>query len=123
LKSEEKMTKYVITANRLNNGLVVYMSKDGSWGYSIFDALVLVTDEDMKGYLALANVPEQMLTIVGPYEVEVSESVSSEIFPLRYRERIRAYGPSTHADFSRQDVLGHLTHLDGVSPIYFNGVS
>ena len=116
------MTHHVITANRLNDGLVVFMGKDGFWGNSILDAQVLETDEDLKVRLALANAAEQAQIVVGPYEIEVTENDKGEVRPLRYRERIRAYGPTTHADFAIQDVPGHLTHLDDVSPVYFNGV-
>ena len=116
------MTHHVITANRLNDGLVVFMAKDGCWENSILDAQVLDTDEDLKVRLTLANAAEQAKIVVGPYEIEVSETEKGEVRPLRYRERIRAYGPSAHADFARQDVPGHLKHLDDVSPVYFNGV-
>jgi hypothetical protein len=116
------MSKLVITANRLNDGSVVFMSKGGCWVDSILDAQVLVTDEDLKDYLTLANAPEQALIVVGPYEIKVSDNDSGHVRPLRYRERIRAYGPTTHAEFTRQYVPGHLTHLDDVLPVYFNGV-
>jgi len=116
------MKHHVITANRLNDGLVVFMGKDGCWENSILDAQVLETDETLKTRLALANAALQAQIVVGPYEIEVSENDKGEFRPLRFRERIRAYGPTTHADFAIQDVPGHLTHLDDVSPVYFNGV-
>jgi hypothetical protein len=117
-----KMTKFVITANRLNDGLVVFMSKGGCWANSILDAQVLMTDEDLKDHLTLACTSEQALIVVGPYEIEVFDNDLGDVHPLRYRERIRAYGPTTHSKFSRQDVPGHLTHLDDVSAVYFNEV-
>lgn len=116
------MIHHVITANRLNDGLVVFMGTDGCWENSILDAQVLDTKEELKVRLALANAAEQAQIVIGPYEVEVAKTDQGEVRPLRYRERIRAYGPSTHADFARQDVPEHLTHLDDVSPVYFNGV-
>lgn len=116
------MTEQIITANRLNDGLVVFLAEDGSWADSILDAHVLTNDEQLERRLAMANAAEQALIVVGPYEIEVAETEGGDIRPVRYRERIRAYGPSTHADFARQDIPGHLSHLDDVSPVYFNGV-
>ena len=116
------MEHHVITANRLNDGLVVFMGEDGCWENSILDAQVFETDETLKICLALANAAEQAKIVVGPYEIEVTENDKSEFRPLRFRERIRAYGPTTHADFATLDVPGHLTHLDDVSPVYLNGV-
>ena len=116
------MTQQVITANRLNDGLVVFLAEDGCWTDSILNAQVLSKAGDLEKRLALANAAEQAKIVVGPYEIEVSLTDVGDVRPVRYRERIRAYGPSTHADFVRQNVPGHLQHLDDVSPVYFNGV-
>lgn len=116
------MTQQVITANRLNDGLVVFLAEDGSWVDSISDGHVLESEQDLKARLTMANAAEQAQIVVGPYEIEVTEAEDGDIRPVRYRERIRAYGPSTHADFARKDIPGHLQHLDDVSPVYFNGV-
>ncbi len=116
------MTRQVITANRLKDGLVVFLAEDGSWADSILDAQLLKAGSELDNRLVLANAAEQAKIVVGPYEIEVTETDTGDIRPVRYRERIRAYGPSTHADFARQDIPGHLTHLDDVSPVYFNGV-
>lgn len=116
------MTQQVITANRLNDGLVVYLAADGCWTDSILDAHVLSDGSELETRLAMANAAEQAKIIVGPYEIEVTETDDGDVRPVRYRERIRAYGPSTHADFARHAIPGHLSHLDDVSPVYFNGV-
>ncbi|NQW00481.1 MAG: DUF2849 domain-containing protein [Rhodospirillales bacterium] len=116
------MTQQVITANRLNDGLVVFLASDGCWADSILDAQVLSDDTELDKRLTMANAAEQAKIIVGPYAIEVTEAEDGDVRPVRFRERIRAYGPSTHADFARQDVPGHLRHLDDVSPVYFNGV-
>lgn len=116
------MTLQIITANRLSDGLVVYLAEDGCWADSISDAKTLSNDKELETNLAHANSAEQALLVVGPYEIEVALADNKGIRPVRYRERIRAYGPSTHADFARQDIPGHLQHLDDVSPVYFNGV-
>lgn len=116
------MTEQVITANRLNDGLVVFLAEDGCWADSILDAHVLTDEQELENRLAMANAAEQALIVVGPYEIEVTETEKGDIRPVRYRERIRAYGPSTHADFALHDIPGHLSHPDDVSPVYFNGV-
>jgi len=116
------MAQQVITANRLNDGLVVFLAEDGSWVDSILDAQMLSEGTELYNRLALANAAEQAQIVVGPYEIEVTETEEGDLRPVRYRERIRAYGPSTHADFARHDIPGHLSHPDDVSPVYFNGV-
>ncbi len=116
------MTLQIITANRLSDGLVVYLAEGECWVDSISEAKVLSDDKELESHFAFANNAEQALVVVGPYEIEVAQGDDNGIRPVRYRERIRAYGPSTHADFARQDIPGHLQHLDDVSPVYFNGV-
>ena len=116
------MTQQVITANRLTDGLVVFLAEDGCWVDSIQNAQVLSNSDDLKKRLDLANAAEQAQIVVGPYEIEVTSEGTGGIRPVRYRERIRAYGPTSHADFANQNIPGHLKHPDDVSPVYFNGV-
>jgi len=112
------MERFVITANDLSGGLAVYLTATGDWSCCLDDAWGLGPDERADG-LALGLRAEENQRVVGAYEIEVEEG-DFGLRPVRLRERIRAFGPSTHADFARADVPGHLTHADGVEPVRFS---
>jgi hypothetical protein len=95
----------ILTANRLIDGDVVYYTGDGGWSTAI-DAARLAADKD--GAAALEAIGAKAVatqTIVAPYLIEVEEQ-GGRILPLRYRERIRAFGPSTHPELAKQARAG-----------------
>lgn len=112
------MERFVITANDLCNGLAVYLTAAGDWSCYLDDARTFTLDERADG-LALGRQAEEVQRVVGAYEIEIEEG-DFGLRPVRLRERIRAYGPSTHADFARADAPGHLNHADGVEPVRFS---
>ncbi len=83
----------VITANRLVDGAVVFLTRNGkelAWSAKILDAAVFrasVIDRMLRlvGQFVADNV------IVGPYAIEVTHNRK----PLSRRELIRANGPTT----------------------------
>lgn len=98
-----KPSGQVLTANRLRDGAVVYLGDDGQWD-TRFDHLRVAADKVEAA--ALETIGAQAVTdriVVGPYLIEVG-SVGGRVVPLRYRERIRAIGPSTHPDLAKQDL-------------------
>ncbi len=113
---------FAITANHLRTGHVVFMDGGGGWTECMADARVIDAKVDGAGELetalAEAGRAEAAGVVVGVYEIAV-EDAGEGIRPLRLRERIRAFGPSTHADFRRADVAGHLDHADGVVAVRF----
>lgn len=79
----------ILTANRLSDGVVVYLAADGRWSRA-FDEARRLTSEDAEA--ALKAAVAQAHALVGPYLVEVG---SGEIEPReRLRETIRAGGPT-----------------------------
>jgi hypothetical protein len=42
--------------------------------------------------------------VVEPYAIEVIRD-AGDVRPVRYRERIRAFGPSIHPDFAKRPAL------------------
>jgi len=112
------MERFVMTANDLRNGLAVYLTGAGDWSRCLDDARVF-GPADLADGAALGRQAEEAQCVVGAYEIEVEEG-DCGLRPLRLRERIRAFGPSTHAAFARADVPGHLTHADGVEPVRFS---
>jgi len=91
------MGAQVITANRLFDGAVVYLSPQGDWVQRI-EAAAIAEDESAIAALSAAGeraVQEQR--VVAPYLIEVETSAQS-IRPKRYREQLRASGPSIGYD-------------------------
>ena len=112
------MPQHVITANRLLDGLVVYLTPDGGWSESINDSRISQDETELAAALETGGQSDAANIVTGVYEVEVQQS-GADIVPVRIRERIRAYGPTTHRDFSRADVPSHFQHPDGVEAVVF----
>jgi hypothetical protein len=79
----------VVTANRLVDGIVVYLAADGGWTEEIGRARLAETEEDTKALEAEAarDVAARKVVAVYPMEVVLHDGV---VDPLSVRERIRA---------------------------------
>ncbi len=117
------MTAQIATANRLTDGLVVFLGYDGKWTKDIEDARVAEREDDLADLLSEAEAARD---VVGAYlidiEVRSPEAAARAIYPLRYRERIRAFGPSIHPAFARKQVAEHFDPRTDVSAIFMNGI-
>jgi len=83
-----------VTANRLDNGLVVFLDPNGGWSLDIAEARIL-DDAEIDAALAYGKAQHDTRIVIDPYaiDVEVSDGVP---VPIRLRERIRAErGPTT----------------------------
>jgi Protein of unknown function (DUF2849) len=94
-----------VTANRLDNGLVVFLDPDGGWTLDIAGAHIL-DDAEIDAALAYGKAQAEARIIIDPYaiDVEVTDGVP---VPIRLRERIRAergptiaYGEAERAKLS-----------------------
>jgi hypothetical protein len=79
----------VITANRLTDGVVVYLASDGEWSEQIANARVADTDEETKALEAEAENAVLERRIVGAYSMPIALR-DGAVDPLSVRERIRA---------------------------------
>jgi len=79
----------VITANRLTDGIVVYLASGGEWTEQIAEARLADTDEEIKALEAEAEkaVQERLVISVYPMPVALNDGADD---PLSVRERIRA---------------------------------
>ena len=87
------MALQVITANRLRDGAVVYLSGDGAWVTELARAVIA---EDAAAAAVLSQAGERAVAeqqVVAPYLVEI-ETGAEGVQPRRYKEQIRARGPS-----------------------------
>lgn len=86
----------MLTANRLVDGIVVYLTAAGDWSERFADGQAV---DDETGAQALMRRAEQSVAacqIVAPYLIEVAPG-NGTVAPSSARERIRAFGPSVSA--------------------------
>ena len=95
------MSQQVISANRLGDGVVVYLAADNSWSEFIAGSVIALDEPTADGLLAHAKQAEQDRVVIDPYLIDVAE-VDGEVRPTKYREFIRATGPSVRPDLSKQ---------------------
>jgi len=93
IKTKNLKGTKVVTANRLRDGAVVFLTDSGGWSLAIDDGAVAQDDAGAAALLATGAKAAAAQVVVAPYLVEVRAD-DGEILPLTYRERIRAFGPS-----------------------------
>lgn len=98
------MTQQVISANRLGDGIVVYLTADNSWSELISGSVIALDEVTANAMLAEATQAVRDRVIVDPYLIDVAE-VDGEVRPVKYREFIRATGPSVRPDLSKQNYV------------------
>ena len=92
------MSERIITANRLIDGAVVYRTAHEGWSERLEDGNLLapeVAEATLAGVQA-----DDVGNVVEPYLIEVGDEGAAR--PTRYRERIRASGPSVRLDLGKQ---------------------
>ena len=94
------MALQVVTANRLGDGRVVFLADGYRWVEEIGLARVGENDEASNALLAIAEKAAADRIVVAPYLIGVSTE-GERIMPTRYREVLRALGPSSHPEFRR----------------------
>ncbi|MGQ3675062.1 DUF2849 domain-containing protein [Xanthobacter sp. TB0139] len=95
----------VVTANRLTDGAVVWLTANGSWSEKLADAVVRDTAEAVLDLLDLANGDESVA--VGAYSARVTLDEKGCPQPGTLRERIRLKGPTAGpvlGDHAPQDI-------------------
>jgi hypothetical protein len=82
----------VVTANRLDDGAVVYRTNDGRWATQLELAAVVTTAPAASALLAAAAADE--IGAVGAYVASVALDPQGNIRPGNLREAIRHAGPT-----------------------------
>lgn len=93
-----------LTANRLNDGIVVYLAADGRWSESLQDADVAEGKEAADALLVRAAPSVDRNEVVEPYLFEVSPE-DEGIRAISVREIIRQAGPTVRRDLGKQAEL------------------
>ena len=94
-------TPKAVTANRLTDGIVVWLARSGTgWVEHFADAGIFTADES-EAALATAKEDERRRLVVDAYLIDV-EPTPAGPRALRYREQLRALGPSVRTDLGKQ---------------------
>jgi hypothetical protein len=87
------MVDKVLTANRLTDGIAVWLNASGEWVASLQDALVARHAEAVTALEEIGKKSYADNKVVDVNVIEVQET-NGVLWPLRLRERIRAEGPT-----------------------------
>ena len=99
---------HIITANRLIDGEVVWLASGERWVESVEAADSYDTKTDLAEGLDRAQVSVADRVVVDPYEVAVDRK-NGCLTPVRFREKIRALGPTVRLDLGKQARMRHST--------------
>jgi hypothetical protein len=99
--SPHRTSHEIVTANRLIDGAVVYLTAEGGWSERFADAAVAADEAAAKALVATGEAAVAAQLVVGLYCAEV-ELENGRPVPVDMKERIRARGPSIHPEFGKQ---------------------
>jgi hypothetical protein len=88
-------TDKIVTANRLVDGAVVYLTARGGWSESITDGRIALGEFESRDLMAWAHRSADRNEVVGPYlmAIEAAGAQGGER-AVGMRETIRAGGPT-----------------------------
>lgn len=87
------MTDKVLTANRLSDGIAVWLDASGQWTENLQDALVARHAEAVASLESIGKQDFADNKVVDVNVIDVEET-NGVLWPTRLRERIRAQGPT-----------------------------
>ena len=99
MSTEEK--GQVMTANRLGDGDVVFLTRSGQWSEKIDDAVLALEPLAVAALEARAVEDVKTNLVTGQYLFEATR-VGGKIRADHIRERIRTLGPSVRLDLGKQ---------------------
>lgn len=95
--SKKSAAASVLTANRLSDGVAVFLDFEGAWSTAFAEASVASNPDEVRALEDRGAYDAQRNIVVEPYLVDVRE-VDGVLVPVRQRERVRAAGPSILGD-------------------------
>jgi hypothetical protein len=91
----------VVIANRLLDGIVVFLGTDGEWIEQVASCKPATTSEEGEKLLEAGLRAEREQLVVEPTLIEVEEQAGAWV-PTKRREAIRAAGPTIRTDLGKQ---------------------
>jgi hypothetical protein len=91
----------VMTANRLRDGEVVFLTRSGEWSLAIDNAVLALEPQAAAALEARARDDEKATLVTGSYLFD-AERLNGRVRATHIRERIRAQGPTVRVDLGKQ---------------------
>ena len=91
----------LVTANRLRDGIAVFLTRAGDWSESIDDAALALEPEAAAALEVRAKDDEKKTIVTGSYLVD-AERLNGRVRAAHIRERMRALGPTVRLDLGKQ---------------------
>lgn len=90
-----------VTANRLNDGEVVYLDAAGNWAESLDESKFVTDKAEAQQLLEQGEKSVDDRVVLDPYLFDVTIENGVAI-PVKKREHIRANGPTVRLDLGKQ---------------------
>jgi len=103
------MSPQVVTANRLVDGVVVFLGARG-WVEHLERATVATSTEEVRALDALGRQGMAVNEVVDAYLIEVVAE-DGRVEPVVLRERLRTRGPSVRLDLGKQAARAGGAHV------------
>jgi Protein of unknown function (DUF2849) len=87
----------MIIANRLVDGIVVFLAPGEAWQPAIAEGVVIDDDAEAQRLLGVAKQHEARCLVIDPTLIEVKVD-NGQVRPTEIREVIRAFGPTVRTD-------------------------
>jgi uncharacterized protein DUF2849 len=91
----------LVTANRLRDGIVVFLTRSGIWSEKIDDAALALEPQAAAALEARAKDDETATLVTGSYLID-AERRDGRIRAAHIRERMRTLGPTVRLDLGKQ---------------------
>jgi hypothetical protein len=105
----------ILTANRLHDGEVVFLTHSGQWSENI-DSAVLATEPQAQAALETRGKDQERANVVTGVYLFDAERRDGHVFATHIKERIRSLGPTVRIDLGKQaeGKGGHFVAWQGV---------
>ena len=91
----------LVTANRLRDGIAVFLTRGGEWSEVIDDAVLALEPQAAAALETRAREDEKKTIVTGSYLVD-AERLNGRVRAAHIRERMRALGPTVRRDLGKQ---------------------
>ena len=91
----------LVTANRLRDGIAVFLTRSGDWSEVIDDAVLAQEPQAAAALEARAKESEKATIVTGSYLID-GERLNGRVRASHIRERLRALGPTVRLDLGKQ---------------------